>query len=164
MARKRKRDLEPRQRAFIKEYVKDLNAKQAAIRAGYSKTSASKQGYKLLRNPRIIAKLKSYDINISNPEADDETAIATIEEIMEMATEVARGRSKSNTVVIEQKGRGKSEAREFLKSPDEKERLEAMRLMLKYYDVLQGKSTLTRSVDAFISALGSAEGIWDDTD
>lgn len=45
--------LKPRQRRFAKEYLIDLNATQAAIRAGYSKNGAGQTGFLLLKNPEI---------------------------------------------------------------------------------------------------------------
>jgi phage terminase small subunit len=45
--------LKPRYRIFAKEYVTDLNATQAAIRAGYSKKTAMTTAYRLLRKPEI---------------------------------------------------------------------------------------------------------------
>lgn len=54
--------LGPRQVRFIEEYLVDLNATQAAIRAGYSQRTASEQGARLLTNVSVateIARLKS---------------------------------------------------------------------------------------------------------
>lgn len=45
--------LNPRQRRFIDEYLKDLNATAAVIRAGYSANGASVQGHLLLRHPKV---------------------------------------------------------------------------------------------------------------
>ncbi len=45
--------LNPKQRRFIAEYLIDLNATQAAIRAGYSPRSADIQAFHLLRHPSI---------------------------------------------------------------------------------------------------------------
>ena len=42
-----------KQQRFILEYLKDRNATQAAIRAGYSKRTAGSQGHDLLKNPEI---------------------------------------------------------------------------------------------------------------
>ncbi len=59
---KREYPLTDKQKCFCQEYIIDLNAKQAAIRAGYSKHSAEITGSKLLRNPKVsdeVAKLKS---------------------------------------------------------------------------------------------------------
>lgn len=49
--------LTPKQDQFINEYIKDLNATQAAIRAGYSENSASEIGWENLRKPQIRAKI-----------------------------------------------------------------------------------------------------------
>jgi len=45
----------PKQQRFVEEYLVDLNATQAAKRAGYSAKSASDLGYRLLRNPAVAA-------------------------------------------------------------------------------------------------------------
>ena len=47
--------LSTRQKAFALEYLRDRNATQAAIRAGYSPRSANAQAPQLLANPRIAA-------------------------------------------------------------------------------------------------------------
>ncbi len=41
-------DLTPKQARFVEEYLLDLNATQAAIRAGYNKKTANEQGAQLL--------------------------------------------------------------------------------------------------------------------
>ena len=52
-------ELHPREARFVEEYVIDLNATQAAIRAGYSERSAGQRGYELLRKPHIAAAIKA---------------------------------------------------------------------------------------------------------
>ena len=53
------RPLTPRQSLFVAEYLIDLNAKQAAIRAGYAPGSAADRGWELLnRCPPVMARLK----------------------------------------------------------------------------------------------------------
>ena len=47
--------LNPRQRAFVAEYLVDLNGTQAAIRAGYSPATAVVQASQLLIEPHIAA-------------------------------------------------------------------------------------------------------------
>ncbi|HYX83237.1 MAG TPA: terminase small subunit [Gemmatimonadales bacterium] len=47
--------LTPKQQRFVAEYLVDLNATQAAIRAGYSPASAEVLGSRLLRNAQIAA-------------------------------------------------------------------------------------------------------------
>lgn len=48
-------ELTPNQARFVDEYLVDLNATRAAIRAGYSEKSAAQQGWDLLRNPKVQA-------------------------------------------------------------------------------------------------------------
>lgn len=45
--------LSDKQKLFVEEYLRDLNATQAAIRAGYSKHTAGAQAHKLLQNAEI---------------------------------------------------------------------------------------------------------------
>jgi phage terminase small subunit len=50
-------DLNERQLRFAEEYVKDLNATQAAIRAGYSEATAESQGSRLLSHVKVQAEI-----------------------------------------------------------------------------------------------------------
>ena len=43
--------------AFCREYMVDLNAKQAAIRAGYSEATSGEMGYENLNKPQIQVRL-----------------------------------------------------------------------------------------------------------
>ncbi len=45
----------PKQRRFAEEYIVDLNATRAALRAGYSKGCAHTHGWKILRRPDVAA-------------------------------------------------------------------------------------------------------------
>lgn len=45
--------LTPKQQMFVREYLVDLNATQAATRAGYSKKTAKEQGSRLLTNVHV---------------------------------------------------------------------------------------------------------------
>ncbi|KKL07859.1 hypothetical protein LCGC14_2581770, partial [marine sediment metagenome] len=46
-------NLTPKQRRFAEEYLLDLNAVQAAVRAGYTKATASSQAAQLLKKPAV---------------------------------------------------------------------------------------------------------------
>ena len=48
-----------RQELFAKEYVIDLNATRAAISAGYSESTASEIGSKLLRNTKVKRRIEA---------------------------------------------------------------------------------------------------------
>lgn len=51
--------LTPREEAFVREYLIDLSATNAAKRAGYSAKTAKEQGYQLLKRPRIAAAIEA---------------------------------------------------------------------------------------------------------
>lgn len=53
MTKKSEHDLEPQQERFCQEYLKDLNAKRAAARAGYSEKTAQEQGSRLLSKVNV---------------------------------------------------------------------------------------------------------------
>ena len=50
--------LTPRQASFVAEYLKDLNATQAARRAGYSERTVNRQGPRLLVNVGVAAAIQ----------------------------------------------------------------------------------------------------------
>lgn len=52
--------LTAKQEKFVKEYLTDLNATQAAIRAGYSEKTAYSQGQRLLKNVEIQKELAKH--------------------------------------------------------------------------------------------------------
>lgn len=67
-------NLSPKRERFCREYLVDLNATQAAIRAGYSTNSARSQACELLTNPNIerrIAELKAERAARTEITADD---------------------------------------------------------------------------------------------
>jgi phage terminase small subunit len=52
-------ELTPKQRAFVREYLIDLNATQAAIRAGYSEKTAYSIGEENLKKPDVAAAIEA---------------------------------------------------------------------------------------------------------
>lgn len=73
-ATKADKKLTPKQEMFCLEYLIDLNATQAAIRAGYSVRTAKEQGYDLLTRPHINARvqeLKQVRVVRAEKSADD---------------------------------------------------------------------------------------------
>lgn len=58
-------ELNPKQQRFCLEYLVDFNATQAAIRAGYSKKTASEMSYDLLRKPQVQARIKELGTTIA---------------------------------------------------------------------------------------------------
>jgi phage terminase small subunit len=120
-----------KQKLFCDEYLIDLNATQAAIRAGYSKKTAQQIGTENLAKPVI----KEY---IAARMAEKESKlIADQDEVLKYLTDVLRGKTQSEVVVVEGTGNGASEARTMQKAPDEKERLKAAELLGKRYSLFK---------------------------
>ncbi len=65
-----KRKLTPKQERFVEEYLVDLNATAAAVRAGYSAKSAHVEGSRLLTNAKVAAA-----IAVAKQERTEETKI-----------------------------------------------------------------------------------------
>ena len=55
----------PKQQRFVEEYMVDLNATQAAVRAGYSKNTAAEQGHQLLQKTSIIEAVQVAQLAVS---------------------------------------------------------------------------------------------------
>lgn len=72
----------PKQQDFVKEYLVDLNATQAAIRAGYSERTASRIGPELLGKTCIQEAIqKERDSLAKRTEITQESIMADIEAI-----------------------------------------------------------------------------------
>lgn len=128
-----------KQMRFCDEYLIDLNATQAAIRAGYSEKTAAVIGAENLTKPNI----KEY---VEKRMAEKEAAlIADQDEVLKYLTAVMRGQTRAEVVVVEGCGEGCSEARTMQKAPDEKERLKAAELLGKRYGLY--KDTVNEVVD-----------------
>lgn len=54
------RELNDKQAAFVREYLADLNATQAAIRAGYSAKTACQIGHELFKKPEVQQRLREF--------------------------------------------------------------------------------------------------------
>lgn len=133
-----------RQKRFCDEYLIDLNAEQAAIRAGYSKKYARGNAHKLVANGCMREYIKS---RMDEKKSD---LIADQDEVLKYLTAVLRGKSKSEEIVVEGKGEGLSEARTIQKAPSEKDRLKAAELIGKRYGIYTDKVQADISVPVFV--------------
>ena len=117
-----------KQKRFCDEYLIDLNATQAAIRAGYSESTAKEIGCENLTKPNI----KEYiDARMAEKE---KSLIADQDEVLRYLTSVLRGESQSSELVTES-AMGVTVAKEMKKSPSEKDRLRAAELLGKRYGI-----------------------------
>lgn len=81
--------LSEQQQKFVDEYIKDPNATQAAIRAGYSKKTAGSQGQRLLKNVEINSTIQK------QLDSMHKERIADAAEVMEFISATMRGETKS---------------------------------------------------------------------
>lgn len=129
--------LTAKQQRFCDEYLIDLNATQAAIRAGYSEKYAHTNASKLLQITTIKEFIKA------RMDEKESQLIADQDEVLRYLTSVLRGESQSSVVVVENTGDFMSQAREMQKKPDEKERLKAAELLGKRYGLYTDGNKLT---------------------
>lgn len=130
-----------RQKRFCDEYLIDLNATQAAIRAGYSERSASSIGERILRNDDVRSYISEQLERIHNENTAD------AQEVMEYLTAVMRGKSVSRVLAFV----GDGCQRVIEKPPDEKERLKAAELLGKRYGLFTDKVDLDTDTELKIT-------------
>ncbi len=83
------RPMTPRQGRFVEEYLIDLNATQAARRAGYSERWAGDRGWKLLRDPEVAAAIEK--AQAARAERTRVSADKVVKELAKVAFGRARG-------------------------------------------------------------------------
>ena len=84
-------NLTPKQQRFVEEYLIDLNATQAAIRAGYSEKTAKEIGSENLTKPNIAKAIAEAQEKLSNK------AQVTVEMVVQGLLNEAKDLSESST-------------------------------------------------------------------
>lgn len=94
-------ELTPKQRAFVREYLIDLNATQAAIRAGYSEKTARQIGEENLSKPDIAAAVETAMKN--RAERTDITADRVLKELAKIGfADIRKAIKWQGTLVTEE--------------------------------------------------------------
>ena len=129
-----------RQQLFITEYVKDMNATQAASRAGYSKKTAYSMGQRLLKNDEIKTAITNTlrEIRKAN--------IAEATEIEEFLSLAMRGKIEEEVLI----GIGGGEQDKTKMQVSMKERVKAAELLGKRYAMFTDKKEVTGAVPVVI--------------
>lgn len=127
----------PRQEKFCVEYLIDLNATQAAIRAGYSKRTADRIANQNLRKLEIQSRIKKM-----RDEYYDKT-IMSAKEVEYLLSKAGRGELKEEVVVVEGLGDGVSAARIIKKHLSAKDRIKALELMGKRHHLFEDQNVKT---------------------
>lgn len=130
----------PRQQKFVQEYLIDLNAKQAAIRAGYSPKTAQEQASRLLSNVKVQNAIAAFMDNMTA------SNIADIQEIMEHLTAVMRGEATEEVLMFV--GNGVQQI--TTKQVSAKDRIRAAELLGKRYGLFSDKMNIDGLVPVVI--------------
>lgn len=131
--------LTEKQRRFVEEYLIDLNATQAAIRAGYSVKTAYSQGQRLLKKVEVQNRIKEIREKIQNEN------IATIKDIEEFLSLSMNGKLDEEVVVTVGTGDGSSEIQKTRKQISAKDRIKAAELLGKRYGIWTEKVETTEN-------------------
>lgn len=129
-----------KQKRFADEYIIDLNATQAAIRAGYSEKTAYTIGQKLTKKDEIQEYIRM------RMEEKDNGLIASQDEVLKYLTAVMRNEKTEQVVAIEGIEKGISEARIIEKDVSIRDRNKAAELLAKRYGILSESLDVNISV------------------
>lgn len=140
-----------RQELFCEEYLKDMNATQAAIRAGYSEKTAYSQGQRLLKNVEIKNKLQGIREKIQ-----DEN-IATIKDIEEFLSLSMNGEMEEEVVSVAGEGEGYSKVVKSKKQISLRDRIKAAELLGKRYGMWTDRLETDGGVNIVISGSDELE-------
>jgi hypothetical protein len=125
----RQRALTPKQMRFTQEFVIDLNATQAAIRAGYSAKTANEQGARLLANASIAAAIATAQgARAERLQIDADKVLADLERRGQMAERAGQFAAAIRAAELQGKHLGMFIDRRELVTPNaDDETLEAVR-------------------------------------
>lgn len=141
-----------KQKRFCQEYLIDLNATQAAIRAGYSEKSAYSVGQRMLKNVEVKKYIAEQVERLKNEK------ISSAQEVLEYLTSVMRGEQKEQVPLMYYDKQILEE-----KSASIKDRLKAAELLGKRYALFTEKlevegTTAVQIVDNIPSQEGEVDG------
>lgn len=139
-----------RQQLFCEEYLKDLNATKAAIRAGYSEKTAYSQGQRLLKNVEIKNRLQEIREKIQ-----DEN-IATIKDIEEFLSLSLNGEMEEEVISVVAEIEGSSKVVKTKKQISLRDRIKAAELLGKRYGLWTEKQEVDINLPTFIDDIQGA--------
>lgn len=103
-ASKAAKGLSPKQARFVAEYLKDQNATQAAIRAGYSQKTAAQQGSRLLMNVEVAKAVGRKQQKVAQKA---EITVESLAQEFEEARQLAMREKQASAMVAATTGKGK---------------------------------------------------------
>ncbi len=167
-----KNKLTPKQRMFVSEYLVDLNATQAAIRAGYSTRTANEQGARLLAKSGVQQAIQAKQekrvakLDISAERLDQEAARlalfdirklyradGTLIPITELDEDTARAITGIETQIIGNEDDGYSTIRKYKTASKEK----GLELLYRRLGLLKDGATIGISVNTQVIVINTSD-------
>ncbi|QIA76164.1 terminase small subunit [Rodentibacter caecimuris] len=135
------RGLNEKQRKFVDEYLIDLNATQAAIRAGYSKNRASELGYQLLQKTTVQNAIKEAQKKRSERvQVSQDDVLRGLLEVIAMST----GKQSVTETVVTKSENGEAIGTDVVKSCFEPHAVnKALELLGKHIGMFKDKVDVT---------------------
>lgn len=141
--------LTPKQKRFCDEYLVDLNATQAAIRAGYSKKTARQIGEENLSKPVIRSFI---DKRLAEKES---SLIASQEDVLKTLSNILSG-EEMGTVL---RGVGKGAQVIDQAPPSNADKIRAAEILGKYYKLFTDRQEVeVKGAVQFIDDIGGDDG------
>lgn len=137
-------ELNEKQKRFCHEYIKDRNATQAAIRAGYAENSADVTGSRLLGKASISAYIAEL---AAEARQDRPSAIADAQEVLQLLTAFARGTEMSREMVMD----GMAPAHLEDVPPSQQTRISAIKELAKCFGMNVTNLNMTGAVPVMFS-------------
>ena len=134
----------PKQKAFVLEYIKDWNASQAAIRAGYKPEWAATNTGKLLNNTKISAAI----------DEEYEKRAMSANEVISRMTDIARG-SGDDYIEVDKHGYAGLDLYKMKKAGK-------LHLIKKYSVTKNGTTVELYDAQAALVTLGKRHGVFAD--
>lgn len=143
--------LNPKERTFALEYIKNHNAYQSALKAGYSintakhatewinneKPKKADRKWHLPYKPELVAYINE------KLEEIESAKVADAKEVFQRLTAIARGEESGEQVVVEGVGEGCSEARKIYVRPSVAEKTKALTELAKLLGLERSNVNLT---------------------
>ncbi|BDF57907.1 terminase small subunit [Christensenellaceae bacterium] len=134
-----------RQKRFCTEYLKDLNATRAAIRAGYAPKYAGRSASHTMKNEEVRAELRRALDTVN------EKNIARSEDVLAYFTKLMRGEIYEEKIVVDEETGEETVLRQPVKVS---ERTKAAEHLAKYHRILTDKADLSGGVDIRVELCG----------
>lgn len=131
-----------RRALFLTEYLRDRNARQAAIRAGYSPKSAGHWGIELLKVPEIAQRIEEHDARLQD-EAKIERAevLRWLRDVVERGLQLKPLRDSRGEPLLD------IYERPIYKHVDAKSAIRALELMGKHLGMFTEKLEISGALD-----------------